>query len=135
MRIRYFSFLSLAIAAAYLVVASVAYPLGAVAANALGIGIGTLVVSLGVGIYHWRRPATAAIAGAVAVVSGWTIVASQVFALATVQTLTFASALAIGGLAVAGLVVHELDGERVIHSLSVRPLQPEHENGRERVAA
>jgi hypothetical protein len=135
MRIRYFSFLTIAIAAAYLVVASVAFSLASIPGNALGIGIGTLAVSLGVGIYHWRRPATVAIAAAMALVSAWTIVASQVFALPTVDNLTFASALGLAGLAVGGLVMHELDGERVIHSLSVEPAERDRTDDRARVAA
>ena len=64
-------------------------------------------------------PSAAAAAGA-AVVSLWMIVASQVFVLPVVQNLTFASALAIGALGVAGLVAHELRTERVVHSLEVR---------------
>jgi hypothetical protein len=53
------------------------------------------------------------------IVGGWTIVASQVFSQSDVQNLSLASALAIAGLATVGLTVHELDSERVVHSLEV----------------
>jgi hypothetical protein len=55
----------------------------------------------------------------VAVVSAWTIVASQVFSQATVQNLTLASSLAIAALSLIGLTIHELSSERVFHSLEV----------------
>jgi hypothetical protein len=61
--------LTLAIAAAYLVVASVAFPLVALAPNALGMGMGMLVVSRGAAMFPRRRPPTAAIAAATAPVS------------------------------------------------------------------
>ena len=121
MRVRYFSFLTLTLAAAFLVVATVGgFTLPIVDGLALGVGIGTLVLSLAVAMrYREDIPSAVAAAGA-AVVSVWMIVASQVFALPVVGSLTFASALAIGALGVAGLVAHELRTERVVHSLEVR---------------
>jgi len=118
MRIRYFSFLSLALAAGFLVVVSQAFAPFDIANVTLGVSIGMLVVSLGLAA-RYRRHLPSPIAGmGIAIVSAWMIVASQVFSLGTVQTLTFADALGIVGLALAGLTAHELTTERVVHSLA-----------------
>jgi hypothetical protein len=135
MRLRYFSLLAIAVAAGFLVVATVAFPLGTVAALALGVGIGTLAVALTMAYWHRDRLRWVAIAGPVALVSAWIIVASQVFSLGVVKTLTFAGALAIGVLAVAGLVAHELTSERVVHSLELRTGERKRHGDRERIAA
>jgi len=119
MRIRFISWLALAVAAAFLVVASTAFALADIVALALGIGIGMLVVSLGIAYGYRTHIATLITALVTAVVSAWMIVASQVFSQAAVQNLTLAASLAIGGLAIVGLVVHELSTERVVHSLEV----------------
>ncbi|HTZ64268.1 MAG TPA: hypothetical protein VMB51_09195 [Solirubrobacteraceae bacterium] len=119
MPIRYFSFLSLGLAAGFLVVASQAFALFDIANLALGVGIGMLVVGLAVAILYRRHWPSVTIGAAVAIVSAGMIVASQVFSLETVQNLTFAEALGIVGLAIAGLTAHELTTERVVHSLSL----------------
>jgi hypothetical protein len=119
MRIRYLSWLGLAVAAAFLVVASSAFALFDIANVALGVGIGTLVVSLFI-TYRYHAHVPSLVTGAVsAIVSAWTIVASQVFSLHEVQNLTLASGLALGALAVIGLTANELSSERVVHSLTV----------------
>jgi hypothetical protein len=120
MRIRYFSFLALGAAAVFLVVASQAFAMVDIANLALGVGIGMLVVSAGVAIRYRPHLPSLAVGVLAAIVSAWTIVASQVFSLPTVQNLTFAGALGITGLALIGLTAHELSTERVVHSL--RPL-------------
>jgi hypothetical protein len=58
------------------------------------------------------------------VLSGWTIVASQVFVQTTVQNLALASGLGLAALAIIGLTAHELDSERVVHSLEVGAREP-----------
>jgi FtsH-binding integral membrane protein len=119
MRIRYISWLALGLAAAFLVVATAAFTLPVITALALAVSIGMLLVSLGIAREYRNQIATLVPALAAAVVSAWTIVASQVFAESTVQNLTLASALAISGLAIVGMTVHELSSERVVHSLEV----------------
>ena len=119
MSIRFISWLSLGLAAAFLVVAQAAFTLPVITALALGVGIGMLVVSLGVAYRYRTQVPTLVPAVAIALVSGWTIVASQVFSQATVQNLTLADSLAIGGLALIGLIAHELSTERVVHSFEV----------------
>jgi hypothetical protein len=119
MRIRYLSWLGLAIAAAFLVVASTAFAVFDIANLALGVGIGTLVVSLFIA-YRYRDHVPSLVTGLTsAIVSAWTIVASQVFSLQVVQNLTLASGLALGALAVIGLTANELSSERVVHALTV----------------
>jgi uncharacterized membrane protein len=137
MRLRFISWLALGIAAAFLVVASAAFNLPDIVALALGIGIGMLIVSLGVANAYREHIATLIPALLTAVVSAWMIVASQVFSQPTVQSLTLAESLAIGGLAIVGLTVHELSSERVVHSLEVGAgqRQPERDGQRESVQA
>jgi hypothetical protein len=47
-------------------------------------------------------------------ISAWPIEASRVFSLPTVHDLTFAGALAISGLALVGLIAHELSLEHAV---------------------
>jgi hypothetical protein len=126
MRIRYASYISLGVAAAFLVFATAEFSLATIAALALAVGIGMLVVSLGIAAFYRRDPASLAVGGAIAAVSAWTVVASQVFPRSTVDDLTFASAVAVGALAIAGLTVNELRAERALRSFEV------HEGRRER---
>jgi hypothetical protein len=108
---RFVSWLTVGVAAAFLVVASAAFSLGAIAWLAFAISIGTLIVSVGIA-YDSRSSVTSVYTAAlVALISGWTIVASLVFSQSTVQHLTLASSLAIGALAVVGLTTHEVSLE------------------------
>ena len=135
MRIRFFSWLALGVAAAFLVVASTAFTLADIAAVSLGVGVGMLVASLFVA-YRYRNDIPSLVTGTVAaLVSAWTIVASQVYSFATVQNLTLGEGLAIGALALIGLTAHELSTERVVHSLSIRAGAPEPEAAHDPLAA
>src|SRR5260370_25262121 len=116
MRIRYFSFLSLGIAGAFLVVASQAFNASDTVNVALGVGIGTLVVSVFTAERYRHNAASLAIGAVAAAVSVWTIVSSQIFANATIHNLTFASGLAVAGLAIIGLTAHALRTARGAHS-------------------
>lgn len=135
MRIRFASYLSLGVAAAFLIFATAVFSLSTVVALALGIGIGMLAVSLGVVALYRKDLASVVIGGAIAAVSAWTVVASQVFSQSTVDDLAFASAIAVGILAIAGLTAHELRAERVVHSLEVREGQGERPADRRPLAA
>lgn len=108
----------MALAAGFLVVASQTFALVDIANLALAVGIGMLVVALGMAIRYRRKLPLMMTATAIALVSAWMVVASQVFSLDVVQNLTFAEALGILGLAITGLTVHELTTERVVHSLA-----------------
>jgi hypothetical protein len=120
MRIRFASYLCVGIAAAFLVFATVAFSLPTIAALAVGVGVGMLAVSLNIAVPYRKDLASLATGGAIAAVSAWTVLASQVFSQSTVEDLTFASAVAVGVLAMAGLTAEELRTERVVHSLEVR---------------
>ena len=114
---RYFSWLAVGIASAFLVVASAAFSPSAVAALAFAISIGTLIVSVGVANLDRTSTASVYTAVPVALISAWTIVASLVFSVSTVQSLALASSLAIAGLAVVALTANELSLERAVTSV------------------
>jgi hypothetical protein len=135
MRIRYISYLSLGVAAAFLVVATYAFSLSTIASLSLGVGVAMLAVSLGVALRYRKDLPTLAVSGAIAAVSAWIVVESQIFAQSTVSDVTFAFALASAGLAAIGLTAHELDTERVVHRLKVHEGQREGTQERERIAA
>lgn len=113
---RYSSWLAIAVAAAFLVVASVAFSASTTTWLAFAIAIGTCVVSAGLGYASRRDLPAATIAGLTSVLSAWTIISSLVFSTSTAETLAFAQALGICGLALVGLTVHEVEVE---HAVSV----------------
>jgi hypothetical protein len=109
---RFVSWLSLGVAAAVLVVASVSFSLAAIAALAFAISIGTLLVSVGIAYADRTDGRSIYAAVLIGVISAWTIVASLVFSQPTVRHLALGASLAITGLAVAGLTAHEVTVER-----------------------
>ena len=111
---RFTSWLAVGIAGAFLVVATAAFSAVVTTWLAFGISIGTLIASAGIAYRYRADLASLALALASFVVSGWTIVASVIFAQTTVQTLALASSLAISGLAVAGLTAHEIENDYVV---------------------
>jgi hypothetical protein len=119
MRLRYFCLLALGVAAAFLVVATQAFALVDIANLALGVGIGMFICSVGLAL-RFREHVPMLITGSLsALLSAWMIIASQVFSLAAVQSLTFAEALGLAALSAIGLTAHELTSERVVHSLQL----------------
>jgi hypothetical protein len=128
---RFLSWLAVGVAAAFLVVASVAFSPPVIAALAFAISIGTLVASAGVAYYNRASVASVSTAGLIALISAWTIVASLVFFPSTVQHLALASSLAISGLALVGLTVHEFSHERAVNSVNDRSTETESSSGRE----
>jgi hypothetical protein len=135
MRIRYITYLALALAAGFLVVATYGFAPPTISDLALGVGIGMLVVAGGLAGARRHDPATVAISGVIGALSAFMIVASQVFPQATVDNLTFALALGIGGLAVIGLTVNEYVTERVVHRLEVHERDEQRTGRREPIAA
>ena len=131
MRIRYLSYLSLAVGAAFLVLATAAFPHSTVVWLAFGVGIAMLVVSLGIVRYREHTP----FVGCWSFDRGGPLVASQAYAPGTVDNITFASALVIGALTLVGLTAHELSAERVVHSLAVLPEERESADGPRAAAA
>jgi hypothetical protein len=137
MSTRFISWVSLGIAAAFLVVASTAFVLIDIANLALGVGIGMLVISAFLAYRYRDDLATVVAACASAIVSAWMIVDSQVFSLREVQNLTLANGLALLALSVIGLTAHELQEERVVRSLALNAAggEAEHEARPSRMAA
>jgi|Tabmets5t2r1_1033131.scaffolds.fasta_scaffold26521_2 hypothetical protein len=135
MRIRYLSYLTLGVVAAFLVAATFAFAASTVVALAFGLGIAMLLVSAGIAVRYREDLPSLAIGAGIAVVSAWTILASLVFSNGTVDDLAFASAIAIGALSVLGLTAHELSAERVVHALEVRERKSESAPGGQPLAA
>jgi hypothetical protein len=131
MTTRYLSNLALALAAGFLVVATMAFSAPIAAALTFAIAIGATVLSVGTLVMD-TTIAQRVISALAAAIGIWTIVASLVFFPTTVVWLGFASALGLVALAVAGLTAHELTTERVVHSFEVER-QPLH--SREPIAA
>jgi hypothetical protein len=134
MNIRFIYNMLLTLAAGFLVVATQAFLPATVAWITFGIAVASVVLSAS--SFALRMGLVQRILSAVAFVIGaWTIVASLVFAPATVLWLGFASALALVGLGVVGLTAHELKTERVVHSLAVDRGPMVAERDREPIAA
>lgn len=124
---RFISWLAVGVAAAFLVVVSVAFAPAATASLAFAISIGTLAVSAGIA-YTYRGDVPSLLLGlATSVVSAWTIVASLVFSQGTVQNLALASSLAISGLAVVGLTAHEIEHDYIVSPARREDRSPEQE--------
>ena len=80
---RFTSWLTVGIAAAFLVVATASFSAATTMWLALAIGVGTLVVSTGVAIRHRKDVASLLLGLVTAAVSVWTIVSSLVFSQST----------------------------------------------------
>jgi hypothetical protein len=119
MSIRYIAWLALGIAAGFLVVASTSFALIDVSNLALGIGIGTFVMSVLLACRYRTDVATVVLATATAIMSAWMIVDSTVFSLHDVQGLTLADGLALLALSLIGLTSHELAEEQAVRSLTL----------------
>lgn len=129
---RFMSWLTVGIAAAFLIVATASFSATTTMWLAFAIAIGTLVVSTGVAIRHRKDVASLLLGLVTAAVSVWTIVSSLVFSQSTVESLALASALAIGGLAVAGLTANEVKHD---YALSSRRREDTVPQGESRLAA
>ena len=134
-RQRFFFNLGALGAAVMLIVGSVAFGPGAVKGVGLGIGAAGCALSLlFVGLLvHSRRLAGhpelslfgrtlglwSTLAGGMASVAIWEIVAAAVFVPDVSRWLTLANGLLIAMLACAGLVAHEICTERIVHVIEV----------------
>jgi hypothetical protein len=130
----FFNFGTLA-AAVLLIVASVAFGPRAAKWVGLGIGVAGCVVSLWfmAMLVHQRRlqghpelhafgrtlGVWSALTGGMATVAIWEIIDAAVFSPDVSRWLTLANGLVIAVLACAGLVIHEIRTERVVHVLQV----------------
>jgi len=120
---RFISSVTLALAGAGVVVASQAFTPHATGWVTFGVSLGALAllalvqVDRARGSVQWLLDA---MAGALAI---WSAVASVAFSGTTLTWLSFAEGLGFVGLAVLGLVAHELKTERVVHSIEAMPAE------------
>lgn len=119
MNSRYLTNVSLLLAGAFLVVTSQAFGVSVFEWLMLGTGVVAVLLS-GAIVLRGRGLPQRSIDGIIGILAAWTIVASLVFTGATVTWLGFASGAAFVALAFAGLTLHELVTERVVHSIEVR---------------
>jgi hypothetical protein len=124
---RYFTNLTLAIAAGFVVIADLTFAATAGAWITFGIACGAALLFAGL-LALRGSIAERSLAGLGIVLSAWMIVESLVFATGVAVTIGWACALGLIALAVAGLTVHELTTERVVHSLELHEDRTERES-------
>ena len=125
--VRFIGNISLGLAGAFMVAASLGFSAGIAAWLMFGVALG-IVALLGVAQLDRRRGlvqhALDGLAGSLAL---WAVVASVIFTGATVTWLSFAEAVGFVTLAVAGLAAHELGKHQAMakaQSASLEPSQP-----------
>jgi hypothetical protein len=132
LRTRWSLTLALALGGAFLVVDSFAWSPGAASDIGFAVSLAMLPVGLALLATARRTPqyvslpardlrvaAWQAIAMLAITIAGWNVVQSRIWDGGTARWLTFANGLAIAGVALAGLILHELSTERVVHSLEI----------------
>ena len=118
MSTRFISNMLLALAGGLVIVATQAFAPPVVAWIAFGVtGVGVLVLMAVTALARGRGYVQRTLDAVAAVLAAWTIVETLVFAGMVMVWLTFGAAAAMVAIAVAGLIVHELSTERVVHSL------------------
>ncbi len=122
MRSRFFLTQALALIAGFLIIETQAFASGPAGWIGFGCGIGALVVCASLVVDSARRhrgPTWLALPSVGLVIAGWNIVASLVFAAPAAIWLMFANGCGLLAIALAGLTLHEVSTERVVHSLEV----------------
>jgi hypothetical protein len=107
------------LAAAFLVVISMAWSAGTAGWTAFGVSTGITVLA-GASVAVTRLTSRKIGHGLVALAGLWSLVAALAFSGAALTWLVFADAIAVGVLALADLAAHEASEERVVHQLDVR---------------
>jgi hypothetical protein len=85
------------------------------------IAIGALAILLAAADARIAGNVQRGLDAVIGLVGAWTIVAAVVFSGSTLKWVSFADAVALAALATAGLLIHEMSTERVVHELSVTP--------------
>jgi hypothetical protein len=86
---------------------------------AFGLSIGIIALLAAVQPVRGRGIVQRSADGLTGILAAWTIVASLIFAGTTLTWLVFGSGLGFVGLAYAGLVLHEIRTEHVVHTLAL----------------
>jgi hypothetical protein len=105
-----------AVGGGFVVVASQAFASSTTGWIAFGIAIGTLALACLAQADRSQSVVQRSLDGMVAVVSGWTIVASAVFEGSAVRWLSTAEGIALVALALAGLTYHDVREHAVVHA-------------------
>jgi hypothetical protein len=118
---RFISNLALAIAGAVVVVSTQAFASQTAGWVTFGVSLGALAL-----LALANRGGTSdrmqwILDAGIALLALWSAVASVVYSGTTLKWLSLAEGLAFVGLAVAGLVIHEVRTDRVVHSLEAVP--------------
>lgn len=127
MRSRYLTNVVFLLLGSFLAVASMAFAVSVFTWLMFGAGIATLMLAAPAVTILARGRAQRGLDGAITLLGAWTIIASMVFGGLAITWLGFASGVALIALALAGLTIHELSTERVVHSFEVRATAPERE--------
>ena len=127
MNSRYITNVSLALAGGFLIVVSQAFSAPVFEWLMLAIGVIAVLTSGAIAL-STRGRAQRALDAVTGLLGAWTIIASLVFTGSVMTTLGFASGLAFAALALAGLTLHELHTERVVHSIEVHTAAAEAES-------
>jgi hypothetical protein len=107
------------LAAAFLVVISMAWSVGVAGWTAFGVSTGITVIAATSAVLA-KRNARKFGHGLVALAGLWSLVAALAFSGTVLTWLVFADAIAVGVLALADLTAHEATTEKVVHQLVVR---------------
>jgi hypothetical protein len=118
---RFISNLALGIAGAVVVVSSQAFMPATTGWVAFGVSLGALAL-LAVMQRDRSRGGQRLLDAEIALLAVWTAVASVVYAGATLKWLSLGEGIVFAALAVAGLTIHELRTERVVHALQAVPV-------------
>ena len=115
---RFISNMLLALAGGVVLVVTQAFAPPVVAWIAFGVtGVGVLLLMIATALAPGRGNVQRTLDAVAGVLAAWTIVETLVFSGMLMVWLTFGAAAAIVAVAAAGLIVHELSTERVVHSL------------------
>lgn len=123
MSARFISNLGLGLVGAVVVAASLAFSAGVTGWLMFGVGLGVLVLVGVAQLDRGRGLVQRLLDAGTGALALWATVASAVFGGATVTWLSFAEALGFVGLAIVGLVAHELSTERVVHTIEAVPIE------------
>ena len=118
MRANYFTNLAYLLAAGFLVVVSRAFTSSIAGWVAFGVGTGIVVVAL-VSILLTTKRVPQLGHAAIVIVALWTLIAALVFSGSVLGWLVFADGLALVGVALVNLGIHEFSTERVVHELQI----------------
>jgi hypothetical protein len=120
---RFISNVALALAGAGVVVASQAFTPSVTGWVTFGVSLGSLALLALVQLDRARGLVQRLLDSVTGVLAIWSAVASVAFSGTTLTWLSFAEGLGFVGLAMLGLVAHELKTERVVHSIAAMPAE------------